>query len=85
MRRFLEQSFPAEQKVSRQAKVKEILEPEDSGIILRYHWMYSTYVSHGNMLIQQAFLMLCCAITGSRPRVLLPSLDDMAGSSSVSG
>ncbi|KAI9045815.1 uncharacterized protein KD926_007118 [Aspergillus affinis] len=75
MRRYLEQVFPAERKISRRVKKKSTLDIDDFCVLLRHHWVHSFFFRHGSMIIQQAMIMLWSSITGIRPDVLLPQRD----------
>jgi len=79
MRRFLDGVFPTERKISRRAKKKSTLDVDDFSVLLRHHWIYSTFFRHGNMMVQQAVVKLWSSITGTRPGVMLPQ-NEFAGS-----
>jgi hypothetical protein len=51
---YLEQVFPSENKVSRHAEKKSTLAVDDFSVLLRHHWVYSSFFRHGSMVIQQA-------------------------------
>ena len=72
---YLEQVFPAERKISRRVKKKSTLDIDDFCVLLRHHWIHSSFFRHGSMIIQQAVIMLWSSITGTRPGVLLPQRD----------
>jgi Protein of unknown function (DUF3435) len=72
MRRFLNDKYPRERGISRRAKSKTTLSPEEYGLIQRYWWKFSFCFRHGNMIVQESTLMLWSSITGTRPGTILP-------------
>ncbi|KAL2868373.1 uncharacterized protein BJX67DRAFT_371439 [Aspergillus lucknowensis] len=79
MQRFLEHVLPAEHKISRQTKDKNILDMDVFYVTYRHHWVYSKHFRHGSMIIQFATIQLWSAITRTRPGVLLPQKASPAG------
>lgn len=56
-------------------KKKSTLDIDDFCVLLRHHWVHSSFFRHGSMIIQQAVIMLWSSITGTQPGVLLPQQD----------
>ncbi|ODM19121.1 hypothetical protein SI65_05738 [Aspergillus cristatus] len=75
IQQYLEQVFPAEHKINRRVKKKSTLDIDDFCVLLRHHWVHSSFFRHGSMIIQQAVIMLWSSITGTWPGVLLPQRD----------
>lgn len=67
--------------VSRRARPKDTLSAEDLGILLQWHWKYSTSIfANERQRVQMSLLMLFSAFTGSRPATLLVDENSSNGS-----
>jgi hypothetical protein len=71
--------------VSRRARRKDTLSAEDLGILLQWHWKYSTSTfANERQRVQMGLLMLFSAFTGSRPATLLAEDDSSSNDSGES-
>jgi len=69
---YLNTRLRADHGVTVRPKIKHTMSPEGLGILLRQLWLYTRLKPLGRLLLQEAFLLLCSSITGTRPRILVP-------------